>query len=533
MRDSRRTKRNGSRRGRRAGALAAAVAVAAPALVAVTAGQAAAASGSLTVTALNRQGTAAHQWMDVTALDVPGAAPHELQTGYPTVLPAGRYAVVVSVWEPGNTAQTLAAQVVTVADDATTEVTVDARQGAALSVGLDSAPGADYRQGVAARVCVTGAADGLQGVAGGTETRPVYVVPNTDPLVRLGYSAAWVSPTKKDAYAATGTTALTGDPITVARAGTGTVSVRAMRGPSSLNTSTSRVDAVPQTAGCAAGLQTQGPFITLPYTRDYHVTPGAWRFDHDTWHGAVNVTAGSSSAIDFGRAVWGPARYLPWVRNGELGFFTSGMVADPQRTGADITINATATLLRDGRAVVTRTGLGNSQSAKGPKTFWAPITASGAYTLKVHGYRHATGVPQPAGMMSTATDAAFSFHAGPTSNAVPPAFLTRFLPGGLDLYNRVPAGRASTVPLLMDRTSTQAGVPMWPAAVKKVEVFGSTDGGRSWHALTVTGSGGSWAVRLPAQRSGASLSLSSRVTDTGGNQTVSTVYRAFTVIPSS
>jgi hypothetical protein len=503
--------------------------VAAPALVAVTAGQAAAVEGSLTVTALNRQGTAAHQWMGVTALDVAGATPRELQTGYPTVLPAGRYAVVVTVEEPDTTTMTLAAQVVTVADDATTEVTVDARQGRALSVGLDAAPGADYRQAVAARVCVTGAAKALEGVAGGAGTAPVYVVPNADPLVRLGYTATWVSPTKKDAYAATGTTALTGDPITVARAGTGTVSVRAMRGPSSLNTSTARVYAVPKATGCAAGLQTQVPFLALPYARDYHVTPGVWDFGYDTWHGTADVSAGSSDSLDFGRAVWGPARYLPWVSKGELGFYTSGMVADPLRTGADITINATATLLRDGKTVVTRTGLGNSQSAKGPKTFWAPVTASGAYTLKVHGYRHATGVPQPAGMMSTATDAAFSFHAGPASNAVPPAFLTRFLPDGLDLYNRVPAGRAATVPLVMDRAGTQAGVPMWPAAVKKVEVFGSTDGGRSWHPLTVTGSGGSWTVKLPAQRAGASLSLSSRVTDTGGNRTVTTVYRAFTV----
>jgi hypothetical protein len=70
---------------------------------------------------------------------------------------------------------------------------------------------------------------------------------------------------------------------------------------------------------------------------------------------------------------------------------------------------------------------------------------------------------------------------------------------------------------------------MWPATAKKVEVFGSTDGGHSWHALTVTRSGSGWSVSLPAQHSGAELSLSSRVTDAGGNQTVSTVYRAFTV----
>jgi hypothetical protein len=516
-----------STRTARIGTLVAAAAVAVPAVIAGTAGTAAADAGSLKVTTIDRQGTASTQEITVASLDSTDRAPHESQSNYAISLAPGRYAVVARIDEKdGGT--TLASQIVTVADGAAAAVTLDARQGKPLQVGLDSSPGASYKQQLSARMCVAGVNNDWQTAVHG-QAGSVYVVPNTDPQTQVGYHSTWSSPTQQDMWDVSGTTAPTGDPIAVPRASLGTVDVKAMTGPSSLNTKSTSVDAEPQSSGCDQTLWTLSDFTNLPFQKVVHASPGNWKFSVDTWHNTAAVTAGSTTALDFGRAVWGPARYLPFVQKGELGFFTSGMVADPVATGFDFEINATATLYRDGKAIVSRTGLGNSQSAKGPRTFWAPITKSAAYTLKVHGYRYATGVPKPAGMMSTATDVAFSFHAGPTSDAVPPAFLTRFLPSGLDLRNHLAAGHASTIAVTLDRTSTQAGVPMWPATAKKVEVFGSTDGGHSWHALTVTRSGSGWSVSLPAQHSGAELSLSSRVTDAGGNQTVSTVYRAFTV----
>jgi hypothetical protein len=521
----------------RIGALAAAAAVAVPAVIAGTAGPATAATGSLTVTTLNREGAAVTSWLTVTNLDpsVPaGTFPPEYESGKTLQLDPGRYAVTTRIDESGTGGQTIAAQTVTVGDGAAATLTFDARQGKQLKVGLDSGPGAGYVQESSATVCVAGTEG--EGAGGTTFTdgsfgskAPIYTVPTTDPQVRLGYTSSWEAPGQADVYTVNGTTGLDGAQVTVPRAWLGSVTVKATVGPSDLNNPSTAVDAQRKDGTCGEHDYARPAFAKLPFQRNYHLTPGTWNLGYDTWHSTRKVTAGSSGAVTFGRAVWGPVRYLPFVQKGELGFFTSGLVSDPVVSGTDVEINATATLYRNGKAVVTKTGLGNSQSAKGPKTFWAPIGTSAAYTLKVHGYRYATGVPKPAGMMSTATDVAFSFHAGPTSNAVPPAFLTRFLPGGLDLYNRVQAGRTVTIPLALDRTSTQAGVPMWPATAKKVEVFGSTDGGRSWHPLLVTRNGGGWAVVLPAQHAGAALSLSARVTDTGGNQSVSTVYRAFTV----
>lgn len=512
--------RKNTRTGRIA-ALAAAAAVVVPAVIAGTAGPAAADAGSLTVTTLNREGAASTQWLTVASLDSPDTKPHESQSNYAISLAPGRYAVVARIDEDG--ASTLASQIVTVADSTAAKVTLDARQGKALQVALDTPPGASYTQQISARMCVAGVNDDFETKVNSIPAGSLYVVPNSDPQTQVGYHSTWSSATQQDTWDVSGTTAPTGDPIAVPRASLGTVAVKAMTGPSALGRQSVPVLPEPASTACDQALWTEPAFAKLPYQKVFHVSPGNWKFTVDTWHSTAAVTAGSSSALTFGQAVWGPARYLPFVQKGELGFFTSGLVSDPQATGADITIHASATLYRNGKAVVSKSGLGNYRPGN-TKTFWAPISTSAAYTLKVHGYRTAA-----AGMMSTATDVAFSFHAGPTSDAVPPAFLTRFLPGGLDLYNRLPAGHATSIPLTLDRTSTQAGVPMWPATAKKVEVFGSTDGGRSWHGLTVIHSGGAWAFTLPAQRSGAELSLSARVTDTGGDRTVTTVYRAFTV----
>ncbi|WP_405585383.1 hypothetical protein [Streptomyces sp. NBC_01190] len=519
----------------RACAAAIAVAVTVPAVIAGTAGPAAADAGSLKVTTLDREGTAVASWMTVTSLD-PATPPDPSQSYYRTgtalTFSPGRYAVTVRISEDGDTGQTLAAQTVTIGDGAPSALTFDARQGKRLAIGLDTAPGAGYVQESTATVCV-GTVQGLAADSTFTDgsfgTRaPVYTIPSADPQIKLGYISMWEAAAQPDIYTVRGVTGLDGAAVTVPRAALGSVTVKATVGPSSYNGDTSAVDVAQQGTACGESASARPAFAKLPLQRNYHLTAGSWNFGFDTWHSARTVAAGSSGTLTFGRAVWGPSRYLPWVRKGELGFYTSGLIADPAATGSDMTINATATLYRDGKAVVTKTGLGNSQSAKGPKTFWAPITTSAAYTLKVHGYRHATGMPQPAGMMSTATDVAFSFHAAPASDAVPPAFLTRFLPNGLDLSNRLPAGHAVSIPLTLDRTSTQAGVPMWPSSAKTVEVFGSTDGGRGWHQLTVTRPGGAWAATLPAQPAGAEVSLSARITATGGAQTVTTVYRAFT-----
>jgi hypothetical protein len=510
----------------RLSSLAAAVAIVVPPVVAGTAQSAAAATtGSLAVTTLDREGTAGRQWIDVLDLATGQTSAWWQSGGEPLELPPGRYAVSATVWE-GNGGGTLAGQIVGVTAGATSSVTFDARQGRPLRIGLDSAPDADYTQRLSARLCLGGVTSDFRTEVE-EENGPLYVLPSADPQVRIGYATDWTAPDRTDLFAASGTVAADGEPVTIPRSSLGAVDIAVMRGPDSLNASTRPVRATLQGTGCEQGLQPAAAVVPLASRRVFHVNAGTWRFASGQWSGTRAVRAGDTSVMDFGHAVWGPVRYLPWLSGGSLGFFTSGMIADPSRDGVEPYIDAGATLYRDGRTVARQAHLGNYTSTS-TRTFRAPVTTPAAYTLKVHAVRYRTGVTFPAGMMSRATDVSFSFHAGPASRAVAPGLLTRFLPSGRDLYNRASSDGPTTLTLALDRTATQPGVPLWPSTARKVEVFASVDGGQEWQPLAVTHRGTSWSAALPVQVPGSSISLSSRVTDTAGNTTVTTVYRALT-----
>ncbi len=509
-----------------AGVRAAALAFAVPAVLAGSALPAAASTdGTLVVTATDRQG----EPLTVRTVSVTDEATQRqtvVATGDQVALAPGRYEVAVNIQEENGT-DTLAGRVVTVTAGATAAVDFDARQGRAVAVQVDRPFEVGYPQRLTARIC----SDGHPAhIGAANDPGNLYVIPDPGGSTELGYLSTWTGVEDGSVWKAAGTGPLDDHPGgTVARASFGSVPVQVRRGPALDRYSA--LDVVPDDAGCDRWASTGGRFTTEPYASAYHLTPGVWNWTFGA--GTTNfladqtVVPGDNPGRLYNRAVWGPVRYLPWVQQGKLGFFTSGLFADPVLDGLETSINASATLYRGSTAVASESGLGNWGQGT-VRTFWGPVSRSAWYTLKVHAIRHVPGVETDPNRLSSAVDVSFRFHAGPTSKAVAPGFLTRFEPAGLDLYNRTPAAGTS-IALTLDRTGTQPGVPRWPSTAKKVEVFASADGGRSWQRLTVTHSGGAWTAHLPAQRPGASLSLSSRVTDTGGNQTVSTVYRAFTV----
>lgn len=293
-------------------------------------------------------------------------------------LPAGHYAIVSTIMDDDDpTSVTLDARPVDLTADTTTDVTVDARQGRALRIGWDSGgPGTEYQQFMSARLCVRGGGSGSSGLGPVESSAELFVIPQGDPRISLGYGAQWESATSGNAYAAAGTVRPTGDPVTVPLASTGTVRTSIRVGPLYDTDGEDAQDLVPTVTsqGCQHDLYlgSDVPSAAAPSERTFRLTPGDWSFRRYSWYGNATVTAGSLARVDLGRAVWGPARYLPWVHDGELGFYTTGMVADPLLSGVESTIVADATLYRDGTKIVTRTGLGDSPSTPGPKTFWAP-----------------------------------------------------------------------------------------------------------------------------------------------------------------
>lgn len=506
---------------------AAAAAVAAPALLAGAAPPAAAApaDGTLTVTTVNRSGAdvVVH---GISVIDSATGALTQVDSGVATPLPPGRYRVGTKIQEPDIT-DTLAGTIVTVRAGVATPVAFDARQGRELKVGLDDPPGPGslYTQELLARIC-----DG--GVAfTGTTNAPgkLFVIPDASVGATLGYGSVWTAP--GDVIEVVGGEALTAPPVaSVDLATLGTVNTEVRRGPESGDGVTPGV--YPSAPGCMQWASGDVRRTDGPYRVAYHLSMGDWNWTYGggvaAWSADRTVREGETSTLVFNGAVSGPVRYLPWTSKGTLGFFTAGLYADPVLDGRDLSVKADVALYRGSTLVASRKGLGNSTDSA-VRTFYGPVRTSAWYTLKAHAVRSETGAPLRPDRLSTAVDAAFRFHAGPGSKAVAPGWLTRFVPAGLDLENSAAPGTDTLVRLTLDRTSTQAGVPMWPSTVRKVEVFASPDGGGSWRPLTVTHTSSGWSALLPAQASPASVSLSARVTDTGGNTAVTTVYRAFTV----
>jgi hypothetical protein len=506
---------------------AAAVATAAPALLAGAAPPAAAApaDGTLTVTTVNRSGAevVVH---GITVIDSATGALAQVDSGVATQLPPGRYRVGTEIQEPDIT-DTVAGTIVTVRSGVATPVVFDARQGRELKVGLDEPldPGSPYKQQLLARIC-----DGAVPFAGTTNTPgKLFVIPDASAGATLGYASVWTAP--GDVIEVVGGEALSAPPVaTVDLVTLGTVNMEVRQGPGDAGGVAPTV--TPSTPGCMQWASGDAHSTDGPYRVAYHLSMGDWNWTYTggiaAWFADRTVREAETSTLVLNGAVSGPVRYLPWANRGTVGFFTAGLFADPVLTGRDLSVKADVALYRGTTLVASRKGLGNSTESA-VRTFYGPVRSSAWYTLKAHAVRSTPGVPLRPDRLSTAADVAFRFHAGPGSTAVAPGYLTRFVPAGLDLDNSAPPGTDTPIRLTLDRTSTQAGVPMWPSTVRKVEVFASPDGGGSWRPLTVTRTAAGWSALLPATASPASVSLSARVTDTGGNTAVTTVYRAFTV----
>jgi hypothetical protein len=64
--------------------------------------------------------------------------------------------------------------------------------------------------------------------------------------------------------------------------------------------------------------------------------------------------------------------------------------------------------------------------------------------------------------------------------------------------------------------------------VRSVKVWVSFNGGKTWRAVRVTGHGTSWKTTV-SDPSGGYVALRSTVTDSAGDSSTETIYRAYAV----
>ncbi|MET7476891.1 hypothetical protein ABZT17_21310 [Streptomyces sp. NPDC005648] len=446
---------------------------------------------------------------------------------------------MTDIWEHGSEGlgtDTVGAKVVQVSGSSS--VTLDAREGKAVKVSLDTPADVTEPARISAQVCVAGVGDMPSAFSAGgwNDEGAIYAIPNSSKLLRFGYLARWSG---NDTYVAvknsTGIPAAPGGTFQRSKLATVRLVVRSgtQMGPQDYTA----IEAAPKTDDCTTGLRADVRNDEAPYDATLHVTPGTWQ-SSDGVHASDGenvgvalpkvrtLTAGQSLTQSFGRAVWSPVHYLPMVGEKSITFLPDGLIGDPDVgvDGADPTKETV--VLAKGSAVLKKQTLTNWGT--GDAEFSAPARSVGWYRLTVDAHRYRPGITFPAGMLSSRATLDWYFKADPAKSTVAPVFLTRFLPVGLNSRNQAATNGTTTVDVSAGRGSQGPGPKFTEVTAKSVRVWSSADGGKTWKAATVERSGSIWRASVRNPASGA-VALRSEVTDSAGDRSVETVYRAYAI----
>ncbi|WP_377267079.1 hypothetical protein [Peterkaempfera sp. SMS 1(5)a] len=516
---------------RRVSAILGATAVLAP-LVLSSATPASAASGSLTITTLGRDGKAVATNPQVVNLST--HEPYWLTSGKAYSLPAGRYAVMVDVWNYKDNTDTLGAAIVTVAGR--TKTTIDARQGRGVKVSLDHSPGAGFEQRYDVRLCLPGSAGSVDAWA---EAGHLYVIPNSSSALQFAYVSSWNRPGAKgpgERYIVAGLNKRglpKGLAAVVRRSSLANLRVQARSGPTVDTQNTVDFATTSGHDTCQYDLIDFGDPYTLPYNLTVHVSAGSWQTaERSTANYSYNAprtfAAGASYDVLFNRSAWGPGGQLPftWGSGRRLYVDPDAMFFDPSVTYSAAPGRTTVVLSKGGRTISRKsfTTYGN-----GPGTFNPVIPGAGWYSLSLTAKRYQPGVHFPAGMLSSASTLSMHFYANPAKSTQIPLYYTQFVPTQLSAANRATPGSTTSVNLRLYRPKPLDHLVGYPSdAVRSVKVWASFDGAKTWHTVKVKHSGSSWTALVPNGHSGP-ISLRSTVLDTHGDSATTTVYRAYLV----
>ena len=513
------------------------VGVAALAPLVVSAASAQAASASLTVTTLGRHGSKVST--TVTVVAVPSGQTYSVKSGKRISLPSGRYIAMTDIYESdanGLGTDTIGAKVVKVSGS--TSVTLDARKGKAVKVSLDTPADVTGPPRISAQVCAATVSNmpSAFSVGGWNDAGALYAIPNSSKLLQFGYMAQWSG---NDSYVAVKNT--TGIPTapggSFKRSNMATMRFSVRGGTQMARQNGTALQAQPKVDDCTTDLMAQVQNDSAPYSATAHVTPGTWQPRDDIYASngdhvgggfpkVRTLKAGQSATLSFGRAVWGPIHHLPTVWQKSVHFVPDALIGDPDvgTTGADPT-KETVVLSKGSTTVKkkTLTNWGNSDAS-----FSARIHSAGWYRLTVDAKRYRPGITFPADMLSSRITLDWRFKADPAKSTVAPVFLTRFLPTGLNTHNQAAPNSTTTVGVSAVRGSQNPDTKFTKVTAKSVKVWSSADGGKTWKAATVKHSGSTWQASVNNPASGA-VALRSEVTDSAGNRSVETVYRAYAI----
>jgi hypothetical protein len=272
-----------------------------------------------------------------------------------------------------------------------------------------------------------------------------------------------------------------------------------------------------------------------PYRASTLVSPGRWivRTDDSAAVGnqsddiggffvPVNFVKGRSYWLVYYAAAWGPTGWLPMIWRHSIEFFPSSTITDPDGSGYEAGTMNTIALSLNGHQLAKRnvSTIGNSFP-----DFAQKITSAGWYTMTVDARRYYPGISFPSTILTPSATLSWHFRASPGQTQAAPVYLATLVPQSLSMTNKAAPRSVSTVRVYLSRPYNP-NVPTYSDPVRAVQVWASDNGGASWTKVTVRHTASGWTAYVRNPASGF-VSLRSEVTDTRGDTSTETIYRAY------
>ncbi len=522
---------------------ATALAIAMPAAITWFAGAAGAAAApvraesphalfKMTITAIDRNGAT----LSNPSASVDGVnGTTYLSGGNKVQVPAGTYEVAAAIWRPadGDT-QTLVAKTVHVTGN--TSVTLDAQGAVPLSASTSVAGVTQGDQTI--ELCI-GSGSSLQSVTGFLvdSAGTVYVKPMTASVLRTVYQTYWQNTVTGTIYDLAGahlggipskTTVYQASPSAMA-----TVHVQ-LRDFENVTPLQSVIESYQ-----SCGSMTL-PVSSLPSVYTEYRTPGSWNTNLDFGPSVGQVQrdlfktasykAGHSYTDLFGSAVAGPSPDFPAIDGHDVVYSPVSQFSDPVvGLGFDCEGQADVSLYRG----ATQVGSDNITFCNSNNTFTQHVKTNGWYTMYSRALRFNPTGSVPSQILSQYVDLTWRFKFSPVTGhpvdaQAAPVTVTRFEPQRLNADNEAVGGKTTTLKFVTYRGGGQP-VPTPRYRLRTVQVQASFNNGVTWQTITVSAHGSYWLAQVPGPAYGAYVSLRSIVTDSHGDSTTETIYRAYRV----
>nr|WP_221380483.1 hypothetical protein [Actinoplanes polyasparticus] len=505
-----------------------------PALLLGMGGTAVAATHTLTVTVLNRNGAKVNAGLKL--VDVATSSTISMRSGTAKKLPKGTYAVLTSV-TTGNTI-TLSGKTVKVSGSS--KLTIDARHGKPVGLGLSPVPkGLQYS--LTMRVCTrTSASDDVE--ASAFPDTKLYVVPNTSKYLGFAALGSWsdgsgASTSYAVLHQTTGVPGGLGKTYNASKLANFRVVQK--RGPSGSVYSNLAVQ--PQTSGCGNNLYAGLGGTDKPTISNVRVTPGTWDVraessattkSGETWNiggyfAKRTVKAGKSYNLSFFNSAWGPGAQLPVTIRGVVQFGLNDMFSDPafprdgSVEGGD---KASAALRFGGKAVAVKQDKGWEPEAT---YMYYTVKKAGWYTLTNTATRYYPEITFPSGMLSTTSRVTYHFQTKPNASALAGVYSVHLSPTGLSTSNKAKPASTTKVAIKLLRGAVDPDAKRGAdPKVTKMTAQMSPDSGNTWRTVPVQKIGGAWYATVTNPKTSA-VALKVRATVAGGAYTEVTVFRAY------